>query len=833
MAKQDLRLELFYDQQWNDHATDVYVRDDVKIGQGFANESGQPAPSSMGLTFKSPNGELNPANPAGALWGKIGRNTPARASLNVTDEDFEDATLTIAVTDAGDAAWARASDQAHTGTWSFKSGTITHGQTSDAVVTVPAGAPALTFWHRVSSEPLFDFLDVYVDAELVIHRSGEGDWAFSHLDVSGATTVTFRYLKDADTSTGDDAAWIDDLRFADVRFTGEASAWNPRTAVKGDAWVKIAAAGISRRLGQGAAVVRSAPRTYYTGQPDVAAYWPIEEGSLSQGGAPAAGSGSQLRSFTWLGAFGSYLFGDPLPSLGRSRLAPWLPDGAVATGLGGAVTMTGTPGSYVVEFMFATRSQDGLLTIIGNGVGISGAEQTNIAVPFLGAANNYEVWVDDGTVQGYLLDPPEVVPPMQAFDGQPHHLRFSVEQVNVDELRLRLYLDSALYDDRTFAGEPVILDGVAIVGIQGMPDGSAVGQLAVRDGIANLEELPAAVNAAFGFPGEPAGRRIERLCIEQGVPLAVTGDLDDTTALGPQYTEGFLAVLREAAAVDMGLLLDDPAPPELTGLHYRTRASLYSQPAALELDFAAGGELAPPLEPATDDRITRNDITVKRRDGSSHRAVDEDSIDTVGRVDIEVTVNLADDGLLAGQAAWRLHVAISDAERFPRISVDLDAAPALAASVAALRPGDRLDLVNLPATISGQPDVSLMVLGWSETIGSHRRLLTFNCAPYESWLTGVWDDSASRYSTDGSVLAEALDTTETGVDVDTPSGPPWSHVDGNFGIMIGGERMTVTAIAAPVGTVQTFTVTRSVNGVVKTHSNGDAVHLWPPTIYAL
>lgn len=302
----------------------------------------------------------------------------------------------------------------------------------------------------------------------------------------------------------------------------------------------------------------------------------------------------------------------------------------------------------------------------------------------------------------------------------------------------------------------------------------------------------------------------------------------DTAALGPQYPDSFLDIVGEAAATDLGLLGDDPV---VASLAYRTRASLYNQAPALTLDFSAGGELAPPLEPATDDQATRNQITVERREGGEHRELDQGSIGQLGRYDTQVTLNVAGDGFLSNQAGWRLHLGTSDAERFPRVSVDLDAAPSLSAAVAAIRPGDRLDLANLPATLAADGDVSLMVLGWSETIESHHRVLTLNCAPYDPWQVAVAD--TDRADSGGTTLNEALDTTETGVDVAIATGHPlWTTTGVPFDINIGGERMTVTAVTG-ASSPQTFTVTRSVNGVTKTHSSGTSVRLWKPATLAL
>jgi hypothetical protein len=63
--------------------------------------------------------------------------------------------------------------------------------------------------------------------------------------------------------------------------------------------------------------------------------------------------------------------------------------------------------------------------------------------------------------------------------------------------------------------------------------------------------------------------------------------------------------------------------------------------------------------------------------------------------------------------------------------------------------------------------------------------------------------------------------------VTPPIGVAWTHADGDYDIVVGGEVMTVTNV---VGT--TMTVVRSVNGVVKSHPASSAIALADPSFYA-
>ncbi|WP_086765327.1 hypothetical protein [Streptomyces bobili] len=133
-------------------------------------------------------------------------------------EDFEDTTFEVPWTNGGSLPWARSSAQAHTGTWSLKSGAITNNQTSDAVFAVPTGKTELRFWYWTSSEasgPGFegDRLLVSVDGVQVLRAQGTTPWTQAVIDVTGKSTVTFRYAKDNSTAVGSDSAHIDNVSF--------------------------------------------------------------------------------------------------------------------------------------------------------------------------------------------------------------------------------------------------------------------------------------------------------------------------------------------------------------------------------------------------------------------------------------------------------------------------------------------------------------------------------------------------------------------------------------------------------------------------------------------
>lgn len=133
-------------------------------------------------------------------------------------EDFQDSTLEVTATDGGNASWARSQLHFNSGTWSLRSGAISNNQTSDWIVTIPSGSTELRFWYWTSSEdagPGFagDRLIVLVDSTQVLLAQGTTPWTQAIVDVTGASTVTFRYAKDNSSTSGEDAVHIDDVSF--------------------------------------------------------------------------------------------------------------------------------------------------------------------------------------------------------------------------------------------------------------------------------------------------------------------------------------------------------------------------------------------------------------------------------------------------------------------------------------------------------------------------------------------------------------------------------------------------------------------------------------------
>lgn len=644
--------------------------------------------------------------------------------------------------------------------------------------------------------------------------------------------------------------WYGDV---DERFHGEIASLPPRWDISGnDAYVPIEAAGLLRRLGQGTDPAQTGLREFITNgatQPSelpvsLQSYWPLGGGegttySLSLGLAhnlSARFDAQHSPTFSYGVDMGPYLgTGMELNDTGlgtaisdphmRADINVGFPNGALdfvwqSPALGVLTVRLDDYSGNVWRLTLNTPADAGTLT-----VGFTAG--------------------DTGSGFGFAATSP--IPELQ--DAGIHHLRFEVitNGANSDYF---VYIDGVLVDDSTMPG--YTLDGIATARFfyeryspQTIMNMSHVTLWAHTNPLLYPTAAQVA-SAAFGYAGETAGERMVRIAGLGGIPLTVAGDPALTTTMGPQFSESKLAQIRDAEEADLGILGEQR---DGIGLLYRPLYTLYNQTPVATIDFTAG-ELAFPFEPVDDDQYTRNDITAVRRDAGTYRVSKTtgplsvlDPPNGVGRYKDEVTANVETDAQLPSVASWVLNYGTIDEARYPSVAVDLHnpavvANTALAEGLLAADFGDRLAVINLDE-LNIYDDVSLLILGYDEVLDTFTHSLVFNCGPESPYNVAVYGSAVGtgpdRYDTAGSTLTTGLSSSATTFSVTTAAGNvPWTTTAGEFpfGIIVGGERMTVTNITSATSP-QTFTVTRSVNGVVKAQSAGTAVRLWSTPRYAL
>ena len=125
----------------------------------------------------------------------------------------------------GDADWSISMGGAQGGLYTSKSGTIDHSMNSELSITVDVVENgSISFYKKVSCEDVgsssgnyYDFLAFYIDGIEESKWAGEQDWSQSSFDVDvGERVFTWKYIKDQGVTSGQDAAWVDEITFPPV-----------------------------------------------------------------------------------------------------------------------------------------------------------------------------------------------------------------------------------------------------------------------------------------------------------------------------------------------------------------------------------------------------------------------------------------------------------------------------------------------------------------------------------------------------------------------------------------------------------------------------------------
>lgn len=139
------------------------------------------------------------------------------STIGIIQEDFETGGFTsYPWTLGGTLPWTVANTGSHAGTYTAKSGAITHSQTSTMeTVRNLTTAGNLTFWYSVSSESGYDYLKFYIDGVIQTSSwSGTVAWTQATFAIAtGTHTLKWEYSKDSSVSSGSDCAWVDDIVF--------------------------------------------------------------------------------------------------------------------------------------------------------------------------------------------------------------------------------------------------------------------------------------------------------------------------------------------------------------------------------------------------------------------------------------------------------------------------------------------------------------------------------------------------------------------------------------------------------------------------------------------
>ena len=689
-------------------------------------------------------------------------------------------------------------------------------------------------WNASASEPFSWHLTTTV----------EDDLASTLLIRDAAGWVGVRSSLTATNTNGPITISYDNFELFSPEFAGEIPSWpRNRDETGNDRTVSITASDITRRLSTGESPLNSALRRNvlinpYAGVLPVA-YWPLEDGV---GADP-----DRVLSATGLGQLG-FLPPTAGTTVGKVTWAAerTLPGGSQAPSLTGGASLVAflnppsSPSQWMISFCIKQSYSDGTYVQLTTQSGY-----LNLILTRNPSALGIDISlsIDNGAASSILTYTFASKNDVEEW----HQVNISAVQTGAD-IDFFLEIDGAFADSFTETTET--LEGLLRAQLSSVTNASQNTSFA-HVLIYNNAFFPTAASlyeAFTGYNSERALSRAQRLCEEEGIEFdwigaGIGNGTPNTEPMGPQKPETLLSLVQSCAKVDNGLLYSQRT---INGFQFRTLQTMYARDPWATLSMS-GGHFSPPWGATSDDRALRNDITANRVDGGSVRhELDDGSRMSVsspadggaGRYDSSVTVNTESDSQLFGQAAWRVHIGTADEDRFPALQLDLaravfrdTAGLALAAKLRDLDIGDLITLADMESD-DIYDDLSELVVGIQKQIDQVSYRMTLVCRPGSRYNTGILGTDW-RLDADDTTTNEALDTTETGVDVAIASGGAiWTAADQPFDVMIGGERMTVTAVTGS-SSPQTLTVTRSVNGVVKSHATGAPVVLADPNYLGL
>lgn len=717
-------------------------------------------------------------------------------------------------------------NRAYTFSWSTGGVAGTFTQLGD---TVPGGAASTihdgTADLVVGDDPAYARMVGVVHAATVRGTAGGALVASPDFTAQASGTSSFDDAQ-SNTWTVQTGASLTDRHY---RFTGEVASWKPRHGLKGptSATTDIVAAGVRRRLGQGRAPLRSPyTRAHTAKDPQVAAlvaYWPMEDGSNAD------------------------VYGSGLPN-GPAQVfvgSPTLASDSTSFACSAPLTVTDAAWSTFAPIPnYADTGEIQVRWLLNLPAGAVSAETALMQFTCNGSAAKWRLTVDtSGNLRLYAYGPTDATlltsgPIAFAVNDKTLRFHVSVVQNGADiDFLYSVYTPGSTYvyyQSGTLAGQTIGRCTYIGLAPYAAVTGATFGHLSLQAAeTGNGSELMGPLDA---FNDESAAERVQRLAGEHAVAYTRVGG-PDAQLLGYQTTSTLLDLLAGAADSDTGLITE---PRDGAGLAYRSGNAMRTQFPRCEIAWEQN--LLWPFQPAPDDRAVRNKVTVTRAGGASATSeVTTGTMSTlapedggIGLFEEALTRSLASDSQPRHLAGWATHIGTVAEPRWPQIGVDL-AHPTILADTDLTRDlldldlGDRLLVTDPPGWLAAD-DVDQLIVGYTEQVSPTNYKITFDSEPARAHKVLVYDLADCRYSGAGTVTAEVLDTTETGVDITAPTGVQWGHDDGDYLVDCEGEWMLVTAVSGSAPNY-TFTVQRSVNGVVASHSSGVGIDLAEPSYW--
>ncbi len=582
-----------------------------------------------------------------------------------------------------------------------------------------------------------------------------------------------------------------------ILFTGEIASLTPRTSQKNFRYVEVEAGGPMRHHEATDIAFRSAMYRTMTAESrsDLAAYWPLEDGSeatVFASGLPGGRSLARTDAGISMASYSTWGASSPMPTF----------DTGTAAGYLGPVAATG----YIELSTFLAVPS----------TGVAGNRQL-VEVRCSGTAPSWKVWLDssgDLDVRAYNEEGSQILAhgfTAFAVEGKQRILRLTLQQDGSD-------VD---YDLTTLTLEDgSLLSGIPSVGVSGTLasrtigsptgitlgttadlEGTAFGQVSISTGTGGNLNITSAI---MNYAQEHTSDRMGRIQVEEGIDIIQCGF--DSTRLGGQGETDMLTLLRDSAKASGGILAECK---DFFGLLYRSPDSLEDQEPVLELTYVPGGAgaVVEPFSPNTDDTKVVNDFTATRTLGTSVRLEQTEGRksvnqhpDGVGRYQGSDDFNLAYDNLLRSICQWQLALGTTEAPRFPKLTILVQKTPGLLDAVARAYVGDIIAVSDMPVRYGGGVH-EFIINGYTMDVDQYEWRVQYDLSPGAPYRTAIRDSAVHRRDTAGTEISEGVDATDTEIPMWTSLGPKWidtTNSPGDFPLSlgVGGEEVEASAITS-------------------------------------
>jgi hypothetical protein len=603
----------------------------------------------------------------------------------------------------------------------------------------------------------------------------------------------------------DEFTLLDGVR---IRYTGFVDEWPTEwvDSSEGECRAPITASGQLRRTAdaedQSSALYRAHTLDYRNADPQVTAYWSLEDKTKATTFASALNGGAPMIYSNFTPASDSTFDGsESLPVAGT-----------------GAGTFSGAVRSYTspspnewtvrAAFKFPTAASVNSVLVQWNTAG--------------GSMWRWQLVIITGTPDTFKL---------QAFDSAGSE-KLAATAVNfTDTLGVELYGASRnLYlraDATQNAGNIDWAFGLSFIDANGLPT-TKVGAGSVAGTLGNVSRIfgqlpagfgaggytvghiaagkstlfgPSDSDAITGYAGEDTGARFLRMCAEQGFAglfgdLVVGGAATDQL-MGVQGTSSVPNQLREIEATEEGILFDGMQGQ----VQLLPRSLRRNHTVDMTLDIS---DLAMPLNATYDSLLFRNDVKVSSPTGSTVRrtATGDASPAKLGTATDTVTANVFDDTDLDAHAEFRLAMGSLREGRLPLITLNLVGAPNQIESWLNVDVGSKITIANLPDQLDPTP-LELLVEGWTEEYDAYDWTARINCSSATVWnaFTLQATGNQGRLDTHGSYLLSGYTSGATTLSIGVRASPyglsdaiGWSTTAEPYDLSSSGERLTCTAM---------------------------------------